>query len=63
MFKVKDVKTNEVLPVLSAFCDEYGKTWFLTWIEVCGRGKWCWRSADKYCPPNYSPKQLDKEVS
>ena len=52
MFKVKEKKTNNIHQVLSAYCDEYGKTWFLLW----GNEKWIWRAADDYCPPNYQPK-------
>ncbi len=53
MFKVKEKKTNNIHQVLSAYCDEYGKTWFLLW----GNEKWIWRAADDYCPPNYQPKK------
>lgn len=52
MFKVKNKKTGEIVQILNAYCDEYGKTWFLLWIK----DKWCWRAADNYIPPNYSPK-------
>lgn len=51
MFKVKEIKTNEIISVLSTYCDEFGKTWFLIWKD-----KWIWRAAEKYCPPNYIPK-------
>lgn len=51
MFKAKLLKTEEIEPVLSAYCDDYGKTWFLVW-----RGKWVWRAADDFCPPNWTPK-------
>lgn len=53
MFKVKNVKTNDIVQVLSTYCDEYGKAWFLIW-ENDG---WRWRAADKFCPPNYVPKK------
>ena len=53
MFKAKNVETNEVTQVLSVYCDEYGKGWFLLW-ENDG---WRWRAADKFCPPNYVPKK------
>ena len=53
MFKVKNVKTNEIIQVLSTYCDEYGKAWFLIW-ENDG---WRWRAADKFCPPNYVSKK------
>ena len=51
MFKVKDIKTEEIITVLDTYCDGYGKTWFLIWND-----KWVWRAAEKYCPPNYPPK-------
>ena len=51
MFKVKDIKTNEIVQVLDTHCDEYGKAWFLLWKD-----KWVWRAADNYCPPNVTPK-------
>ena len=52
MFKVKNKLTNEIIQVLDAYCDEYGKTWFLIWAT----NKWAWRAADDYVPPNYQPK-------
>lgn len=52
MFKVKSKKTGEIVQVLDAHCDEYGKTWFLLWIK----DGWKWRAAGDYVPPNYSPK-------
>lgn len=52
MFKVKNIKTGEIITVLSAYCDEYGKSWFLIWAN----DKWAWRPGDNYCPPNYEPK-------
>ena len=52
MFKVKNKKTGEIVQVLDAHCDEYGKTWFLLWIK----DGWKWRSGDNFVPPNYEPK-------
>ena len=52
MFKVKNIKTNQIIQVLDTYCDEYGKTWFLIWAT----NKWAWRSANDYVPPNYQPK-------
>lgn len=48
MFKVKEIKTGEIIQVLDTFCDEYGAAWFLIWV-----GKWVWRPAADYVPPNY----------
>ena len=53
MFKVKNVKTNEIVQVLSVYCDEYGKSWFLFWEN----DSWRWRPSDNFCPPNYEPKK------
>lgn len=53
MFKVKNIKTNEIIPVLSAYCDDFGKSWFLFWEHDA----WRWRPADNFCPPNYEPKK------
>lgn len=53
MFKVKFKKTNEILQVLDTYCDEYGKTWFLFWLN----DGWRWRAADDFVPPNYVVKQ------
>jgi len=53
MFKVKNITTGNIEQVLSVFCDEYGKAWFLFWVGK----KWAWRPADNYCPPNYTPKK------
>jgi len=50
MFKVKEIKTSKIVQVLDTYCDEYGKTWFLIWT-----GRWSWRAADNFCPPNYIP--------
>ena len=52
MFKVKNIKTNEIIQVLDTYCDDFGKTWFLTWAT----NKWAWRAADDYVPPNYQIK-------
>ena len=52
MFKVKSRKTKEIVQVLDAYCDEYGKTWFLIWADY----KWAWRAADDFVPPNYQIK-------
>ena len=52
MFKVKEIKTQKIIQVLDAYCDEYGKAWFLIW-ENDG---WRWRPAESYVPPNYGPK-------
>lgn len=52
MFKVKNIKTNEIVQVLDTYCDEYGKTWFLLWIN----DGWRWRAANDFVPPNFSPK-------
>lgn len=32
LFKAKKIKTDEIVPVLNTYCDEYGKTWFLLWV-------------------------------
>ena len=53
MFKVKEIKSGNILQVLDTYCDEYGKAWFLFWVG----DKWGWRPADNYCPPNYIPKK------
>ena len=53
MFKVKNIKTLEIVPVLSAYCDEYGKSWFLFWENDA----WRWRPADNFVPPNCEPKK------
>ena len=53
MFKVKRIRSNEIIQVLNATCDEYGKTWFLIWEN----GGWRWRPANDFCPPNYKPKK------
>ncbi len=53
MFKVKRIKTDEIVQVLSVYCDEYGKSWFLIWDQ----DGWRWRAADDFCPPNYTKKQ------
>ena len=53
MFKVKRLRSDEIIQVLNATCDEYGKTWFLIW-ENDG---WRWRPANDFCPPNYKPKK------
>lgn len=53
MFKVKRIKTDEIIQVLDAYCDEYGKTWFLLWAG----DKWGWRAADDFVPPNYIVKK------
>jgi len=53
MFKVKNIKTTEIVPVLSAYCDDYGKSWFLLWEN----DSWRWRPADNFVPPNYTPKK------
>ena len=52
MFKVRNKKTNEIVQVLDAYCDEYGKAWFLLWVK----DKWAWRPADLFEPPNYVKK-------
>lgn len=52
MFKVKSKKKDEIIQVLSAHCDEYGKTWFLIWEN----NGWRWRAANDFVPPNYQPK-------
>lgn len=53
MFKAKNIKTDEIVQVLEAYCDEYGKTWFLLWVK----DGWRWRAANDFCPPNYVKKQ------
>ena len=53
MFKVKKIKTDEIVQVLDTYCDEYGKTWFLLWVG----DKWGWRAADDFVPPNYIIKK------
>lgn len=52
MFKVKNIKTNEIVQVLAAHCDEYGKAWFLIWDQDAFR----WRPSDNFVPPNYIKK-------
>lgn len=52
MFKVKNIKTNEIIQILDTYCDDFGKTWFLIWAK----NKWAWRAADDFVPPNYQPK-------
>ena len=59
MFKVKEIKTEKIIQVLDAWCDEYGKTWFLIWYA----DGWRWRPADNYCPPNYIPKEKKQSKS
>ena len=34
MFKAKKVKTDEIVQVLNATCDEYGKTWFTSLSDL-----------------------------
>ena len=53
LFKVKKIKTDEIVQVLDTYCDEYGKTWFLLWVG----DKWGWRAADDFVPPNYIVKK------
>lgn len=52
MFRVKNKKTEEIIQVLDTYCDEYGKTWFLIWVN----DGWRWRAADNFVPPNYMVK-------
>lgn len=59
MFKVKSIKTNEIFQVLDTYCDDYGKTWFLLWIN----DGWRWRAASDFCPPNYVKKQSQKQTT
>lgn len=47
MFKVKDIKTKDIIIVLDTMCDDYGKAWFLIWNNM-----WTWRPADNFVPPN-----------
>lgn len=53
MFKVKRLRSDEIIQVLTATCDEYGKTWFLIWENE----GWRWRPANDFCPPNYKQKE------
>lgn len=53
MFKVKRIRTDEIIQVLDTYLDEYGGTWFLIW-ENDG---WRWRPANNFCPPNYKQKE------
>ena len=53
MFKVKNKKTGEIIQVLDTHCDEYGGAWFLIWAN----DGWRWRAANKFVPPNYTPKK------
>ena len=52
MFKVKNKKTGEIVQVLDTYCDEYGGTWFLMWLNY----GWRWRAANDFVPPNCEPK-------
>lgn len=53
MFKVKRLRSNEIVQVLDTHFDEFGGTWFFLW-ENDG---WRWRPAHNFCPPNYTPKK------
>ena len=48
MFKVKSIKTGEIVQVLEATTDEiFGTTFFLIWEN----NGWRWRPAKNFVPP------------
>ena len=50
MFKVKNIKTKEVIQVLDTMVDDiFGVTFFFVWEN----NGWRWRPAKNYDPPNY----------
>lgn len=50
MFKVKNIKTKEIIQVLDTMVDDiFGVTFFLVWENK----SWRWRPAKNYVPPNY----------
>lgn len=50
MFKVKKIKTQEIVQVLDTYFDEtFHQTYFLIWDN----DGWRWRPAANYVPPNY----------
>lgn len=54
MFKVKNIKTEEIIQVLDTTVDEiFGTTFFLVWEN----NGWRWRPAKNYVPPNYENKK------
>ena len=50
MFRVKNIKTKEIIQVLDTMVDDvYGITFFLIWEN----NGWRWRDAKNFVPPNY----------
>ena len=50
MFRVKNIKTKEIVQVLDTMVDEvFGVTFFFVWEN----NGWRWRPAKNYVPPNY----------
>lgn len=50
MFKVKRIKTGEILQVLDTWFDElFHQTYFLVWEN----NGWRWRPASNFAPPNW----------
>lgn len=50
MFRVKRIKTGEILQVLDTWFDElFHQTYFLVWEN----NGWRWRLASNFAPPNW----------
>ena len=50
MFRVKRIKTGEILQVLDTWFDElFHQTYFLVWEN----NGWRWRPASSFVPPNW----------
>jgi hypothetical protein len=50
MFKVKNIKTKEIVQVLDTMVDKvFGVTFFFVWEN----NGWRWRPAKNYVPTNY----------
>lgn len=54
MFKVKRIKTGEILQVLDTWFDElFHQTYFLVWEN----NGWRWRPASSFVPPGIEVKK------
>lgn len=54
MFKVRNKKTNEIVTVLSVYCEPtFGSSYFFVWEH----GGWRWRPASGYVPPNWEEEK------
>ena len=57
MFRAKRIDTGEIQQVLDTyFNNKYTLTYFLIW----DKGKWRWRPASMYVPPNVEIENKDK---